>query len=73
MSLTFLAWSLIAAQIMLAVAQERYPSLAETADVGLVPSQDEAAFDVTMLQPVRDAATAIAHDPPVPSRRARPR
>ncbi len=61
-----------AAQIMLAVAHERYPSLAETADVGLVPSQDEAAFDVTMLQPVRDGALA-APEAQVPPRRARRR
>jgi UDP-glucose:(heptosyl)LPS alpha-1,3-glucosyltransferase len=63
-----------AAQVMLAVAQDRYPALAETADVGLVPALDEAQFDVSTLQPLWvDEATPLAQGGPSPDSPASPR
>jgi UDP-glucose:(heptosyl)LPS alpha-1,3-glucosyltransferase len=44
-----------AAQIILAAAYGKHPELAETAAVGLVPSGDEFAFDISALQPAQDS------------------
>ena len=44
-----------AAQIILAAAHGKHPELAETAGIGLVPSGDEFAFDISTLQPAQDS------------------
>jgi UDP-glucose:(heptosyl)LPS alpha-1,3-glucosyltransferase len=49
-----------AAQIILAIAHERHPAVAETAGVGLVPSQDEAQFDVATLQPLDEDGAPVS-------------
>lgn len=46
---------LCAAQIILAAAHDKNPSLAEVAGVGLVPSEDEFQFDISTLQPAQDS------------------
>lgn len=44
-----------AAQIILAAAHDKHPELADIAGVGLVPSGDEFAFDISTLQPAQDS------------------
>ena len=44
-----------AAQIVLAAAHDKHPALVDAAGVGLVPSGDEFAFDISTLQPARDS------------------
>ena len=44
-----------AAQIILAAAHDKNPELADVAGVGLVPSEDEFAFDISTLQPAQDS------------------
>jgi UDP-glucose:(heptosyl)LPS alpha-1,3-glucosyltransferase len=44
-----------AAQIILAAAHDKHPALADVAGVGLVPSDDEFAFDISTLQPAQDS------------------
>jgi UDP-glucose:(heptosyl)LPS alpha-1,3-glucosyltransferase len=43
-----------AAQIILAAAHDKHPALTD-AGVGLVPSEDEFAFDISTLQPAQDS------------------
>jgi UDP-glucose:(heptosyl)LPS alpha-1,3-glucosyltransferase len=45
---------LCAAQIILAAAHDKHPDLADVG-VGLVPSGDEFAFDISTLQPAQDS------------------
>ena len=44
-----------AAQIILAAAHDKHPALVDAAGVGLVPSGDEFAFDISTLQPAQDS------------------
>ena len=44
-----------AAQIILAAAYGKHPQLVDPAGVGLVPSGDEFAFDISTLQPAQDS------------------
>ena len=44
-----------AAQIILAAAHGKRPELVDAARVGLVPSGDEFAFDISTLQPAQDS------------------
>ena len=44
-----------AAQIILAAAHGKRPELADAAGVGLVPSGEEFAFDISTLQPAQDS------------------
>ena len=46
---------LCAAQIIIAAAQEKNPTLVDSAGVGIVPSEDEFQFDISTLQPAQDS------------------